>query len=228
MLASSACASADTLFLGSYGTFTGSGSLAVNPGFGNGATAYSSAESGSQTGIIQPHAGSSDTYDLKADSRWTGPMSVGGLTSSYVSLDPGTTGGVVEPNGTYVYHSYFSSPSASMMTGSLSVLADDTLDVFLNGQQIVVNGEFAGNSYALCSDGGPNCRVPTTVSLDGLVSSPNTVNDLEFVVHQDGLASTGLDFVGFISSVPEPSTLALLAAGLFGAPGALAGRMRRP
>lgn len=216
-----AFACAETLYLGSYGTAGG------DPGFGNSATSYSFSESGKQAGNIQPVAGSPDTYNLRPDSRWAVPLSVGGTASRFVSLDPGTSGAVVEPNGTYAYHSYFNTPSALIGKGSLTVLADDTLDVFLNGQQIVTDGEFAGNTYALCSDVGPNCRAPLTIALDAGLRSAGATNDLEFVVHQDALHSTGLDFVGFISSVPEPSSLALLGTGLFGGMGAATQKIRR-
>ncbi len=228
ILASSAVfASADTVLLGSYGTTDTNGAASMNPGFGNSMTSYSASQSGSQPGKIQPVAGSSRTYNLVRDSRWTGPMSIGGITSSYVSLDPGTSGMVIEPNGTYAYHSYFLATAAPIVTGSLTVLADDTLDAYLNGHQVVFNGEFAGNTYATCSDVGPNCRVPVTVALDNWIRTDGTLNDLYFVVHQDALASTGLDFVGAVSSTPEPDTLLLLGTGLLGSAGVILRRLRR-
>ncbi len=227
LVTSAVFASADTVFLGSYGTTNADGTPALNPGFGNSATVYAPTQSGSQRGIAQPTAGSTNTYNLVRDSRWTGPLFAGGVASSYVSLDPGTSGAIIEPNGTYAYHSYFLATAAPVVTGYLTVLADDTVDAYLNGHQIVFNGEFAGNTYAVCSDVGPNCRTPLTVQLDGLVRTDGIANDLFFVVHQDALASTGLDFVGSVSSTPEPGSLLLLGTGLLGTAGTMLRRLRR-
>ena len=226
-ITSAVCASADTVMLGSYGTTNASGTAVLNPGFGNSATYYSPKESGSQAGILQPIAGSSQTYNLVRDPRWTGPLSTKGVASSYVSLDPGTSGDVIEPNGTYAYHTYFLATAAPIVTGSLTVLADDTLDAYLNGHQVVFNGEFAGNTYATCSDAGPNCKVPVTVALDGWLRTDGIENDLYFIVHQDALASTGLDFVGAVSSTPEPGSLLLLGTGLLGSAGTMLRRFRQ-
>ena len=216
-------ASADTLLLGSYG------STGMNPGFANTATFYAPSQPNPPAGAIQPVPGSMKSYNLTNDGTWTAALKVGGVQSSYVSLDPGTGPAptVVEPNGLYGYHTYFNAPKTAYTNGTLSILADDTVDVYLNGMQVVFDSEFPGNTFRKCSDAAPNCITTLTVALPTVdFRASGILNDLYIVVHQDNWYSTGVDFVGSVSQTPEPSSLLLMGTGLLSSAGALLRRKR--
>jgi hypothetical protein len=204
---------ASTLTLGSYAT------TATNPGFDNSATVYAPGSSAVNTG-------STATYDISAGTIWHSALG----SSSYVSFNAGTGAllSYVAPNGNYTYTTTFTLPTNSTggpYTGSLTVLADDTLSVYLNGVEILAPGTpmGPGNSYSDCSNVGPNCITPTTFSFGGILDGVNT---LTFDVAQVNGDTTGLDFVGTIDPpdpVPEPSSLILMGTGLVG----FAGSMRK-
>jgi hypothetical protein len=197
-------AHASPILLGSYG------SSAANPGFANSATIYDPSNSTVDTG-------SNATFDISAGSVWHAPIA----GSSFVSFSPltGPTGSLVAPNGDYHYTTTFTiSPSDVADLGTLTVLADDTVSIFLNNSLILQSAGPMGpnNSYAHCSDTGPNCLTPFTFTFTGLTEG---LNELAFDVKQVNGSSEGLDFAGSIdplSSVPEPFTLALFGTGMLG------------
>ena len=194
-------AQADTiLLLGSYGTSS------PNPGVGNSATAYDPLNS-------TVNSGSTSTFNISPGTVWHSAIG----TSSWVSFNAATgpTSGLAVPNGDYIYSTTFNLGStAANDTGTLSVLADDTVSIFLNGALILQSAGPMGsnNSYAKCSDVGPNCITPLTFNFTGFNAGLNT---LTFDVKQVNLANQGLDFSGSITSpMPEPLPLVLLGTGL--------------
>ena len=194
-----ASAHADTILLASYGT------SALNPGVANTATTYDPT-------ISEVNNGSTNTFNIGPGSTWHAPVGF----SSWVSFNSGTgpTSNVAVPNGDYFYHTTFNVSATDVNDiVTMTVLADDTLSVFLNNSLVLQSASLMGpnNSYATCSDVGPGCITPLTFSFGGLVAGQNV---LTFDVKQVNLVNEGLDFSGSVSSIPEPMPLVLFGTGL--------------
>jgi PEP-CTERM motif len=196
-------AQASPILLGSYGT------TAPNPGVVNTAVTYDPLGS-------TVNSGSTNAFNISPGTVWHAALP----DSSWVSFNAATgpTSSVVVPNGDYIYTTTFTLAAADAAdVATLSLLADDTVSVFLNSKlvQQAAGPMGPGNSYTMCSDTGPNCITPLTVTLTGLQAGLNT---LTFDVKQVNGMNEGLDFSGTLdpAAVPEPYSLALFGTGLLG------------
>src|SRR3979490_1061642 len=119
------CAGFDSAHADAFLVIGSCGSSTPNPGLGNSATTYNPLASA-------VNSGSTSTFNISPGTVWHPP--IGG--SNWGSFAPGTgpPPGVVVPNGDSIYNTTFNVASSEVADiGSLSVLADDTVSIFLNG-----------------------------------------------------------------------------------------------
>jgi hypothetical protein len=221
-VAATTFASADTLFLASY---------AQNGGYGgnnNSALAVISPPSFAyDNGLpdLTPVSPFGTLYlPITNSSVWSLPIGNSSWVS-YAQTSPESNPFVNTPNGNYFFASTFNidTKDPSIYSGSLEVLADDTVAVFLNGELLNTP---TGTSYLHCSNGVPTCTgsgtfisLPSNDFVDG-------TNTLTFQVTQANKSAFGVDFYGSVSTVPEPGSLMLLGTGLIGCAGTLLRKMR--
>ncbi len=216
LLATSAGAAMADTIIGSYGTNQGAtGTTAANytppTSFTNTALVY--------IGNSPTGTGTGATYDLPTNNVWANPT--GG--SSWVGINPKDypNGGHVEtPNGTiYDYLTTFSATAGSYL--DLTLMADDTTYVYLNGVQVVSPSSF--NTSGRCVTGLPTCTMQDNVRIGNLAAA----NTLVFGVEQLYGNATGVDFSGTVGVTPEPSSLLLMGSGLSGMAGMFFRRRRQ-
>jgi len=129
------------------------------------------------------------------------------------------------PDGTDVIFSTQFMLSGQITNASMTVLADYSAGVTLNGHALVPAAQMAGS---LCPGQQPGCLISAETVYTSAQLVPDLmdgINTLSFEVIQLGGGSFGLDFAATIAEVafsagtvqdptPEPGTLSFLFAGL--------------
>src|SRR5271167_3918431 len=108
---------------------------------------------------------SGNTIAVAPNPAWAAPLSGSSWVSFGLTGDPSTPGFFVVPNGTIVSFLDVFNISGTPTGGTISVMADDSATVILNGVTLMAEGSMAGNTYATCSDFGIGCLVPTIINL---------------------------------------------------------------
>ena len=160
---------------------------------------------------------------IQKNPAWANPIAGSQWISFENTGDPSSPGFQTLPNGTIVkfYQNFSLSASDTKVNGTVSLYADDSSSVVLNGFVLQPEASGVNNTYGTCSDTKPNCVALSTVVLPS-ADFKTGVNVLEFDVAQRAGSSFGLDYSGSAgaatsggpTTTPEPSTWAFMATGI--------------
>lgn len=168
--------------------------------------------SGSSTVNIVPHPAWASAFP---GSHWVSNAPTG---------DPASPGYLIIPNGTVITFSQAFNLNGPVTDASLSVMADDTTSVMLNGMLIYAATNLGVDGYPLCSAQPIGCLMSTRKDFglaDLQAAFQIGVNTISFGVVQRNAVSFGLDYAGSVTdlagasaSMPEPLSFGLIGVGL--------------
>ncbi len=158
--------------------------------------------------------GSGTTDDITPDSVWAAPLIAPSGTASHWVSDVSTTTENSPFGSTITFTDTFNLiGNAALYFGSVSVMADDSTSVVLNGHVLYAVDP---NQGTYCASAPIGCLTSTELTLSlPSIDFVTGANQLSFGVRQ-GVADTpyGLDFAGSVSNAPEPAGIGLLGCGL--------------
>jgi len=167
----------------------------------------------SSAGNTSNNSGSA-TQNITSNPLWAAPLPGSNWISYANTGNPSTPGFTVVPNGTSVTFTQTFDLPGTITSATLSVLADDTTSVVVNGTTIFAAN--LGGSYPTCSSVAIGCLVTTEGTFNIAPYLVDGVNTISFDVYQEAGSSYGLDYAGTITTTPEPGVLMLLSSGLVG------------
>ena len=186
----------------------------------------SSAANTTNNSVSEGVANAGATVNISSNPAWASALPGSNWISFTDTGNPSDPSFYTVPNNTSVTFTQTFNLNGTVTGATLSVLADDTTAVILNG--VTIYNAALGGSYPTCSSKPIGCLINTegvfTFSNLAPYLNDNGVNTLQFVVYQEAGSSYGLDYSGCITTTPEPASLGLLAAGLIGI--ALIGRKK--
>ncbi len=138
----------------------------------------------------------------------TGWQVIGGVGSAVITLPNATPG---DPNA--IFYQTFTDTAGTLLTGSITLWADDTAAVYLDGV-LLLAPNYTQDLGTNCAPGGVTCtNLGTTIDF---TMTPGT-HTLSFDVYQTGGWTYGLMYDGSVTdnaATPEPGSCILLGIGL--------------
>ena len=168
---------------------------------------------GSSASNTSNNSGSA-TQNISLNPAWASALAGSNWISYADTGNPSDPGFVVVPNGTSVTFTQTFDLTGTITSATLSVLADDTTSVIVNGTTIFAAN--LGGSYPTCSSVEIGCLVTTEGTFNIAPYLVDGMNTISFDVYQEAGSSYGLDYDGVITTTPEPGVLLLLSSGLAG------------